>query len=202
MPEQNWTMRGEYMESCNCDYLCPCIYTNPQGPATYDHCIAVMAFRIDEGSCGAISLAGRKFALVIRSGRSTMAPTRRNGWPWPRSSPAMRAARPGSSASIWSAIFAASSSSRSNSRSTGTRTSSRSPTLHPSRSMPSSRATAVATLLHRQYRPPGQPPAGAGARQGNPRARLWPQPRFCRQRQQRPFCAVRLGGVGADRRLF
>jgi len=34
MPEQNWTMRGQYMESCNCDYLCPCIYTNPQGPAT------------------------------------------------------------------------------------------------------------------------------------------------------------------------
>jgi hypothetical protein len=69
MSEQNWTMRGEYMESCNCDYLCPCIYTNPQGPATYDHCIAVMAFRIDDGSCDGISLAGLKFALVIRSGR-------------------------------------------------------------------------------------------------------------------------------------
>ncbi len=69
MPEQKWTMRGEYMESCNCDYLCPCIYTNPQGPATYDHCIAVMAFRIDEGSCGAVPLAGLKFALVIRSSK-------------------------------------------------------------------------------------------------------------------------------------
>jgi hypothetical protein len=69
MPEQKWTMRGEYMESCNCDYLCPCIYTNPQGPATYDHCTAVMAFRIDEGSCGAVPLAGLKFALVIRSGK-------------------------------------------------------------------------------------------------------------------------------------
>ncbi len=69
MPEQKWTMRGEYMESCNCDYLCPCIYTNPQGAATYDHCTAVMAFRIDEGSCGAVPLAGLKFALVIRSGK-------------------------------------------------------------------------------------------------------------------------------------
>ena len=28
MAEQKWVMRGEYMESCNCDYLCPCIYTN------------------------------------------------------------------------------------------------------------------------------------------------------------------------------
>ena len=69
MAEHKWTMRGEYMESCNCDYLCPCIYTNPQGPATHDHCIAVMAFRVDEGSFGATDLAGRKFALVIRSGR-------------------------------------------------------------------------------------------------------------------------------------
>ncbi len=69
MPQANWTMRGGYMESCNCDYLCPCIYTNPQGPATHDHCIAVMAFRIDHGQSGATSLDGLKFALVIRSQR-------------------------------------------------------------------------------------------------------------------------------------
>lgn len=69
MPDQNWTIRGEYMESCNCDYLCPCIYTNPQEAATHDHCIAVMVFRIDEGSCGPIPLAGCKFAFVIRSGK-------------------------------------------------------------------------------------------------------------------------------------
>jgi hypothetical protein len=68
MPEQ-WNIRGEYMESCNCDYLCPCIYTNPQGAATHENCIAVMAFRIDEGASGTVPLAGLKFALVIRSGR-------------------------------------------------------------------------------------------------------------------------------------
>jgi hypothetical protein len=69
MAEQNWSLRGEYMESCNCDYLCPCIYTNPQGPATHDHCVAVMVFRIDEGRAGATTLDGLKFALVIRSGK-------------------------------------------------------------------------------------------------------------------------------------
>jgi hypothetical protein len=69
MPEQKWAMRGEYMESCNCDYLCPCIYTNPQGPATYDHCTAAMVFRIDEGNCGSTRLDGLRFALVIRSGK-------------------------------------------------------------------------------------------------------------------------------------
>ncbi len=69
MAEQKWTMRGEYMESCNCDYLCPCIYTNPQAPVTYDHCTAALVFRIDEGSCGNTKLDWLKFALVIRSGK-------------------------------------------------------------------------------------------------------------------------------------
>src|SRR6202171_3598609 len=69
MAETKWSIRGEYMESCNCDYLCPCVYTNPQGPATYENCIAVMVFRIDDGRSGATDLAGLKFALVIRSGK-------------------------------------------------------------------------------------------------------------------------------------
>ena len=69
MADQKWKISGEYMESCNCDYLCPCIYTNPQGEATHEHCYALMAFRIDEGQCGGVDLSGLKFALVIRSGR-------------------------------------------------------------------------------------------------------------------------------------
>jgi hypothetical protein len=69
MLEPKWSLRGEYMESCNCDYLCPCIYTNPQEAATHDHCTAVMVFRIDEGHFGETKLDGLKFALVIRSGR-------------------------------------------------------------------------------------------------------------------------------------
>jgi hypothetical protein len=64
-----WKLSGEYMESCNCDYLCPCIYTNPQGPATHDHCTALMVYRIDEGNYGDVTLDGLKFALVIRSGK-------------------------------------------------------------------------------------------------------------------------------------
>jgi hypothetical protein len=69
MAEARWSLRGEYMESCNCDYLCPCIYTNPQGPVTHDHCIAALVFRIDDGIFGDIRLDGMKFALIIRSGK-------------------------------------------------------------------------------------------------------------------------------------
>jgi len=69
MADTTWKLTGEYMESCNCDYLCPCIFTNPQAEATHEHCIAAMAFRIDAGQHGATGLNGLKFALVIRSGR-------------------------------------------------------------------------------------------------------------------------------------
>jgi hypothetical protein len=69
MTATKWHLTGEYMESCNCDYLCPCIFTNPQAAATHEHCIAVMAFRIDSGEHESTRLDGLKFALVIRSGR-------------------------------------------------------------------------------------------------------------------------------------
>jgi hypothetical protein len=66
---RTWELAGEYMESCNCDYLCPCIFTNPQAPATHDHCTALMVYRIDRGHRADVRLDGLKFALVIRSKR-------------------------------------------------------------------------------------------------------------------------------------
>lgn len=69
MSDLSWKISGQYMESCNCDYLCPCIFTNPQAEVTYDHCTALLIFRIDEGSCGEVDLSGLKFALVVKSGK-------------------------------------------------------------------------------------------------------------------------------------
>jgi hypothetical protein len=69
MAQEKWRLNGQYMESCNCDYLCPCIYTNPQAPVTYDQCMAIMVFAIEEGRFGGLNLDGLKFAFVIRSGK-------------------------------------------------------------------------------------------------------------------------------------
>ena len=69
MKHSKWKIGGEYMESCNCDYLCPCIYTNPQAPVTYDQCTSLQVYRIDSGHCGDVRLDGLAFALVIRSGK-------------------------------------------------------------------------------------------------------------------------------------
>jgi hypothetical protein len=62
MSGPSWQLTGEYMESCNCDYLCPCIYTNPQGEVTHDHCTAALIFRIDKGRHAATDLSGLCFA--------------------------------------------------------------------------------------------------------------------------------------------
>ncbi len=69
MSGTNWQLSGEYMESCNCDYLCPCIYTNPQAEVTYDNCTAALIFRIDKGQSGGVTLDGLCFALLICSGK-------------------------------------------------------------------------------------------------------------------------------------
>lgn len=69
MADRRWKISGQYMESCNCDQLCPCIYTNPQGPVTYDDCRVVMVFRIDDGECDGVRLDGLCMALVVKSGR-------------------------------------------------------------------------------------------------------------------------------------
>ncbi len=69
MPHAKWKIDGEYMESCNCDYLCPCIYTNPQAPVTHDQCTSLQVYRIGNGHFGEVKLDGLAFALVIRSGR-------------------------------------------------------------------------------------------------------------------------------------
>jgi hypothetical protein len=64
-----WKLSGEFMENCNCDYLCPCIYTNSKGQVTHDQCTSIHVYRIDHGHFGGVSLDGLKFALVIRAGK-------------------------------------------------------------------------------------------------------------------------------------
>ena len=53
-----WSIKGQYMESCNCDYLCPCIFTNPQGPATRDHCTAPPIAVGQEGLSRTVDIPG------------------------------------------------------------------------------------------------------------------------------------------------
>lgn len=61
-----WQIQGRYMETCNCDFLCPCPLTGLT-ESTHGHCIFAMAFHIDDGSFNGTSLDGLNFVIVGRT---------------------------------------------------------------------------------------------------------------------------------------
>ena len=65
MARTNWRIAGDYFETCNCDYLCPCIYTNMQAQPTHDTCIAAIVMRINDGTFGDTDLGGVAFIIAI-----------------------------------------------------------------------------------------------------------------------------------------
>jgi hypothetical protein len=51
-----WTLAGDYFESCNCEILCPCLLLG--GRPTEGHCDVVLAFHIERGTYGDVDLSG------------------------------------------------------------------------------------------------------------------------------------------------
>lgn len=68
---ETWWLKGEYVENCNCEFLCPCLL-GPRnargGPAarpTEGHCDVPLVFRISEGASEGTSLSGTCVAIAI-----------------------------------------------------------------------------------------------------------------------------------------
>jgi hypothetical protein len=59
----NWRIKGEYFETCSCDFLCPCA-TSLEAEPTKGSCTFAFVQRIDEGKYGDVSLNGLLFAVV------------------------------------------------------------------------------------------------------------------------------------------
>lgn len=62
-----WQISGEYMETCNCTFLCPCIITNMAAVPTEGDCKAAVTMRIDKGHKGDVKLDGLSFIVMIHS---------------------------------------------------------------------------------------------------------------------------------------
>lgn len=62
-----WQISGQYMETCNCTFLCPCIVTNIQGMPTEGNCKAALGMHIDKGSKDGVTLDGLDFVTVLQS---------------------------------------------------------------------------------------------------------------------------------------
>jgi hypothetical protein len=66
--DAGWDIRGSYLESCNCDAVCPCrrIDGESGGRSTHGLCLGVLTWRIQEGGCGPTGLGGRDVVIVSR----------------------------------------------------------------------------------------------------------------------------------------
>src|SRR5262245_42087316 len=64
MATPSWQVSGQYYETCSCDFVCPCL---PGGMAvlpTKGSCTFAMAFAVDRGSYGTVSLDGLGFVVL------------------------------------------------------------------------------------------------------------------------------------------
>lgn len=60
----DWSLKGTYFESCNCDVVCPCIFLHPP---TQGFCEAFPAWHIDEGYLGDTRLDGLNVAAWLHA---------------------------------------------------------------------------------------------------------------------------------------
>jgi hypothetical protein len=59
-----WNLRGNYVETCSCELMCPCNLSFDHG-ATYDFCRATLAFEIREGEVEGTPIGGLNLVAVI-----------------------------------------------------------------------------------------------------------------------------------------
>lgn len=62
-----WRIEGQYMETCNCTYLCPCISSNLAARPTEGDCKVAIAMRIDKGTKDGVKLDGLSFIVLLHS---------------------------------------------------------------------------------------------------------------------------------------
>ena len=64
MASPAWHANGQYYETCSCDFVCPCIPGGMAVKPTKGSCTFAMAFQIERGSFGSVSLDGLGFILL------------------------------------------------------------------------------------------------------------------------------------------
>lgn len=62
---RQWSIQGEYFENCNCEVVCPCITSHIQAKPDQGHCDVVLAFNIQQGNYGDVSLNGLNFVMAL-----------------------------------------------------------------------------------------------------------------------------------------
>ena len=63
---KEWSLRGSYFESCNCDAICPCrrIDGRAGGRSTHGVCKGLLSWIVAEGDAGGVDLGGLAVAIA------------------------------------------------------------------------------------------------------------------------------------------
>lgn len=60
----SWSVSGSYVEACNCDVLCPCVFLQPPSSG---ECTALVGWHVEQGHHDDTDLAGLNVALALHS---------------------------------------------------------------------------------------------------------------------------------------
>jgi hypothetical protein len=63
----NWRIDGQYFETCNCKFICPCISSNLTANPTESDCKAAITMRIDRGQKDGVTLDGLSFIVLLHA---------------------------------------------------------------------------------------------------------------------------------------
>lgn len=64
MATPQWRVNGQYYETCSCDFVCPCLPGQMAVKPSKGSCTFAMAFQIERGSYGTVTLDGLGFIVL------------------------------------------------------------------------------------------------------------------------------------------
>src|SRR4030088_1671570 len=64
MATSSWQVSGQYYETCSCDFVCPCLPGQMMVRPSNESCTFAMAFQIERGTYGTVSLDGLGFIVL------------------------------------------------------------------------------------------------------------------------------------------
>ena len=64
MATTSWRVNGQYYETCSCDFVCPCVPGGMAVMPTKGSCTFAMAFQVERGTFGSVSLDNLGFIVL------------------------------------------------------------------------------------------------------------------------------------------
>ena len=64
MATPTWHVKGQYYETCSCDFVCPCLPGGMAVRPSKGSCTFAMAFAVDRGAYGSVALDGLGFIVL------------------------------------------------------------------------------------------------------------------------------------------